>query len=155
MPLVPPPYHFGLVVPDLEAAQRELTDALHLTWARTMRRSLTLEAPDGPTPVEVAYVYSLEGPPYLEILEQRPGTIFDRVGLHHIGVWCDDIHAESERLDAVGWPRETVSLKPDGSWSAGLFHTADCGLRVEVVNMATSGPALLRYLSGDDYLPNG
>ncbi|HEY6533117.1 MAG TPA: VOC family protein [Acidimicrobiales bacterium] len=155
MPIVPPPYHFGLVVADLEAAQQELADALHLRWAGTMRRSLTLESPDGPTPVEVAYCYSLEGPPYLELLEQRPGTIFDQVGLHHIGIWCDDFHVESERLEQLGWPRETVSLKPDGSWSAGLFHTGDCGLRLEVVNMATSGPALLRYLAGGDYRPDG
>jgi hypothetical protein len=151
--LVPPPYHFGVVVADLAAAQRELGEALHLSWAEPQHKALTVETPEGPTPIDVSYVYSLEGPPYLELLEQRPGTVFDRVGLHHIGVWCDDFHAESARLESIGVPRETVSLRPDGTWSAGLFHTASCGLRIEVVDIGRSGPTLARYLSGGEYRP--
>ena len=153
MALVPPPYHFGVVVADLESAQRELADALHLTWAEPQHKTLTMESPEGPTPIDVGYVYSLEGPPYLELLQRCPGTTFDQVGLHHIAVWCDDFQAESARLESIGVPRETVSLRPDGTWSAGLFHTASCGLRIEVVDIARSGPTLLRYLSGGSYQP--
>ena len=41
MALVPPPYHFGVVVADLESAQRELADALHLSWADSRSATTT------------------------------------------------------------------------------------------------------------------
>jgi hypothetical protein len=146
-----PPYHVGLVVDDLEAAQRDLSEVLHLTWAKVQRRTSTMDTPAGLVTVDVAFVYTLEGPPYLELIERRDGSIFDQVGLHHIGMWSEDGAAESDRLGDLGWPREAVGVRPDGTRGGGCFHVADCGLRVEVVDIGRSGPALLRYLAGGDY----
>lgn len=151
MAILTPAYHFALVVENLEAAKQELTEALGLTWARDQRRQACLEAPDHPITLYMAYAYSLEGPPYLEIIEQRPDSPFAQLGLHHIGVWSDDPRAESARLEQAGWPRETVGLAPDGSWAGSLYHRGTAGLRVEVVNIAVSGPKLVRYLTGGDY----
>jgi hypothetical protein len=153
MAIITPPYHFALVVEDVEQAKEDLGKALGLTWAKTQLRSYVTETRDGRKPGEMCYAYSLQGPPYLELLELRPGTIFDRVGLHHIGLWTDDRAFESARLDSVGWPREAVTVNPDGTWGGGLFHTGICGLRLEVVDIATSGPRLVRYLGGGDYRP--
>jgi len=150
--LVPPPYHFGIVVDDVEQAQRELGEALHLTWASVQRRTSTMETSAGTAPVDVCFVYSLEGPPYLELIERRDGSVFDQVGLHHIGMWSDDRAAESDRLGALGLPREAVGVRPDGTRGGGCYHLASCGLRVEVVDIGRSGPALVRYLSGGDYV---
>jgi hypothetical protein len=110
-----------------------------------------METPDGSDHFDVAYVYALEGPPYLELIEQRTGSVFAEVGLHHIGVWCDDPAHESARLEAEGVARETVILTPEGNWSGGLFHLTQTQLRVEVVAIAKSGPRLCRYLEGGDY----
>jgi hypothetical protein len=152
MALVAPPYHFGVVVDDLDRACAELGEALHLTWAGVQRRTSTMDTPDGLVEVDVAFAYSLQGPPYLELLERRDGSPFDTVGLHHIGVWAEDGAAESDRLGDLGLPRVAVGVRPDGSRGGGCFHVAQCGLRVEVVDIARSGPALVRYLSGGDYV---
>ncbi len=151
MTLVTPPYHVGMIVPEVEAGMEEVTAALGVTWGRVQRRHVTLESPAGPVPVEVCYVYSLTGPPYLELIEQRPGTVFEALGLHHLGLWADDPAGESARLDGRGWPRETVSLLPDGSWGGGLFHTGAGALRLEVCAIARAGPRLVNYLGGGDY----
>jgi hypothetical protein len=150
MPIITPAYHVALVVPDVEQTMTDLTAALGLSWARVQRKTLTFEAPDGPQPIDMCYVYSLEGPPYLELIEQRDGSTFATPGLHHLGAWCDDRPGESARLEGLGWRRETVGLAPDGSWAGGLFHLV-AGLRVEVVDIARSGPPLCRYLAGGDY----
>jgi hypothetical protein len=146
-----PGYHFALVVPDLPAACDEMSRALGLSWARVQSRRVQTETPDGPVAIDVTFVYSLEGPPYLELLEQRPGTIFGAVGLHHMGVWSDDPKAESARLDACGCPWVSVSVNEAGEWTSGLFHELQCGLRIEVVDIGASGPKLAHYLAGGDY----
>jgi hypothetical protein len=151
MTLVTPPFHVGAVVADLTTGMEEITQALGISWGRVQRRELSLEAPGGPRPVDVAYAYSLGGPPYLELIEQRPDSVFAQLGLHHIGVWTQDPHGESQRLDAMGWPRETVIIGPDGQWGGGLFHTGTSDLRVEIVDIVRSGPRLVNYLGGGDY----
>lgn len=151
MPLITPPYHVALVVEDVERAKTEIGAALGLTWARTQRRHSCLESADGRTEIEVCFTYSLQGPPYVELVEQRPGTVLEQLGLHHIGLWSDDPAGESERLAGHGWARESVTLTPDGKWAGGLFHRGPAGLRVEIVDIGRSGPKLACYLAGGDY----
>lgn len=110
-----------------------------------------MECASGISGVDVCYAYSLDGPPYLELIERRDDCVFDKLGLHHIGVWANDPVGESTRLDEMGWPRESVIITPEGTWGGGLFHTGTSGLRVEVVDIARSGPRLLNYLGGGDY----
>ena len=145
------PYHFGLVVEDLERAKDDLTSVLGLSWATTQRRSNLVERQGGRTPVEVCFTYSLEGPPYFELIERRPGSIFDELGLHHIGLWTNDRTSDSAHFSSHGWPREAVNITPEGQMAGGLYHTGTCGLRVELVDIGRSGPALLNYLDGGDY----
>ena len=152
MPVMTPAYHIALVVEDLERATEELSAALGLTWARFQSREVVRDTPDGLTPVEFSFVYSLEGPPHLELIEQRPADpLLATTGLHHIGVWCDaDRQAESARLDGLGFARESVNVADDGGWVGGLYHQV-AGLRVELVDIGRSGPGLCRYLAGGDY----
>lgn len=151
MAILWPPYHFGLVVENLEQARAELTAALGLSWARDQCRSVCIEWAGVAQALDMAYAYTVEGPPYLEIIEQRPGSLYDKLGLHHIGLWSDDPAGESSRLAGLAWPRESVGLAPDGTWAGALYHRGTSGLRVEVVDIAVSGPKLVRYLTGGDY----
>ena len=121
----------------------ELGRVLGLTWGRVQRKTLIIDTKAGPTPTDVCYVYSLDGPPYLELIERREGTVFEDVGMHHLGLWCDDPAAESVRLEKEGWPRESVNLTPEGNWAGALYHLGTAGLRVEVVDIAKSGPTTL------------
>ena len=55
------------------------------------------------------FTYSAEGPQHIELLEGEPGSIWDgRVtpGLHHIGVWSDDVAGETSRLVKEGWTEQ-------------------------------------------------
>ena len=151
MTMLPPPYHIGLVVPDVRDAQAEITRALGVSWAKLRRAKVRMSGVRGVVDVEIDVVYTLEGPPYLELIQQTAGTVFEAPGLTHLGVWTDEPHAESARLESEGWPCESVNVKPDGSRAGGLFHIGACGLRLEVVDIGTSGPKLLRYLGGGDY----
>jgi catechol 2,3-dioxygenase-like lactoylglutathione lyase family enzyme len=151
MAIVTPPYHFALVVEDLEAAMAEMSQVLGLTWSKVQRRTSTHKDAQGVGQVEMAFVYSLQGPPHFELIERREGTVFDKLGLHHIGVWSDDPKAESARLDAHGWPFERVGLKADGSWGGGLYHRGTGDLRIEIVDIASSGPKYVRFMNGGDY----
>ena len=151
MTLVTPAFHVGLVVDDVEQAMTELTEVLGLRWGRVQRKELTMEGPAGRAEVDVCYAYSLDGPPHLELIEQRDGTVFEAPGLHHLGVWTDDPAGESVRLDGCGWPRESVIVDAAGNWGGGLFHTGGGGLRLEMVDIARSGPRLVNYLGGGDY----
>ena len=151
MAIVMPPYHIALVVEDVEQAMTEIGEALHLTWAAVQRRTTLTDYRGETTSIDMCFTYSLQGPPYLELLERREGTMFGHLGLHHIGVWTDDPAAESTRLDALGWAKESVSIRPDGSWTGALFHIGTGDLRVEVVNIGSSGPKLACYLAGGDY----
>jgi hypothetical protein len=150
---ITPPYHIALVVEDVERAIEEMSSALHLTWARVQRRIALSKYREEGVEVDMCFTYSLQGPPYLELIEQREGTMFARLGLHHIGVWTDDPASESSRLETIGWHRESVGIRPDGSWSGALFHIGTGQLRVEVVDIGASGPKLACYLAGGDYGP--
>jgi hypothetical protein len=151
MAIVTPPYHFALVVEDLDKAMAEMSQVLGLTWSKVQRRTSAHKDREGTGSTEMAFVYSLEGPPHFELIERRDGSVFDRCGLHHIGLWSDDPKRESERLESCGWPFERVGVKPDGSWGGGLYHRGVGDLRIEIVDIASSGPKYVRFMNGGDY----
>src|SRR5262245_52762704 len=94
-------YHHGVRVPDLETAMAEIGDSLGVTWCEPQQREQRVWLPDaGETTVPLRFTYSAEGPQHIELLEGAPGSIWDgraQPGLHHIGVWCDDVAAETRR----------------------------------------------------------
>lgn len=137
MPIAFPPYHVTMIVDDVEGAMADLSRLFGLQWAALQFDGL--------------FTYSLQGPPYIELLRRRDGTIFDKVGLHHVGVWVDDVNAEAARLEAEGCEPELVHRDEDGNVLPGCFFKTRDGLRVELVQIGTSGPRLLRMLAGGDY----
>lgn len=138
MPIAFPPYHMTMVVDDVPAAMADLSRLFGLQWAALQGGGL--------------FTYSLQGPPYLELLKRRDGTIFDTAGLHHMGLWVDDLNAEAARLEAEGCEPELVNRDEAGNVQPGCFFRTRDGMRVELVQIGTSGPRLLRMLAGGDYM---
>ena len=101
MPIAFPPYHVTMVVDDVKAAMADMTRLFGLQWA--------------PLQGDGLFTYSLQGPPYLELLKRRDDTIFDTAGLHHIGLWVDDVNAEAARLEAEGCEAEFVHRDAQGN----------------------------------------
>jgi hypothetical protein len=146
-----PFYHACLVVDDLERSLPSLTAAIGLTWTTIHVAPLCVQVGAEQIETTVRFAYSVQGPPYLEVLQRCPGTPWSQAGLHHLGLWSSDQHALSTRLDALMCPRRAVLLDNDGEWSGGLFHSLGDGLLVEFVDEATVKPRLDRWLGGGTF----
>ena len=103
-----PHYHVGIVVPDIGAAQAELSDQLGVTWGPVLRLD-AVDYRDGSGEdivLPTAMCYSVESP-HLELIEEVPGSVWVRnehSNLHHIGFWSDDLPHDSARLAGSGCP---------------------------------------------------
>ena len=131
-------FHTGIRVPDLEAAMAEIGAALGVTWADVRETEQGLWTPeDGERTIPLRYTYSREGPQHVELLEGAPGTVWDgrsRPGAHHVGVWVDDVAAETERLRRLGWSVVAGQRSPEDGYGVFTYVQPPSGLIVEPVD---------------------
>ncbi|MFE3187440.1 VOC family protein [Nocardia sp. NPDC059240] len=146
MPIINVGYHLGVVVSDLRAAMDELSELLGSDWGPIVP-SGHQSGPGDPADTAPRMTISRQGPPYIELLQRTPGTVWDTLGLHHIGYWAADARAESERMAAQGFPLEASAVVLHGDTEPGVYYhrTAD-GLRLELVEFGRGGPPLAQYL---------
>jgi catechol 2,3-dioxygenase-like lactoylglutathione lyase family enzyme len=129
-------YHIGLTVPDLRAAMEQYSDAFGFGWA-TVRESTHAVVVDGAQrQAQIAVTYSLQGPPYLELIEERRGAVWgaDGLALTHVGFWAEDVSAAMQALDASG---VTVRVRADAADGRPLrysYHRFGGGLWLELVH---------------------
>ena len=134
-------FHLGVRVVDLDAAMQELGAALDVRWASPR----THDAQQIWTPqrwfqrVPLRYCYSVEGPLHIELLESSGGSFWDgsdAPGNHHVGVWVDDVDAETDRLISLGWSLEACRSDPNRDDGYGVFAYLQppTGMLVEVVS---------------------
>lgn len=130
-------YHVGVRVTDLELAMDELGAGLGLSWSRVQEREQRLWLPGvGATAIALRFTYSTEGPQHLELLQGAPGSIWDGSdypGVHHLGVWVDDVAKETERLLGIGWTLELAQAAPDDGYGAFTYVRSPRGLLLEPV----------------------
>lgn len=135
------PFHVGIRVPDIEAAMDELGDSLGLVWSElreTPGQSLwTPEA--GLQEIPLRYTYSAAGPLHYELLQGPAGSFWDgndQPGAHHLGVWADDVTAETNRLIDLGWTLVGAHGDPAAGAGYGIFTYVQppSGLIVELVD---------------------
>jgi len=144
-------FHSGLRVDDIEAAMDDLGAALGLTWCELQRRpQMVWTQEDGSREVDLQFVYSRGGPQHVELLEAPPGTPWhagDQPGLHHLGVWVDDLPAEAARLIAGGWTVTLAQKPPGDGYGAFAYLQPPTGLLVELVD-ARLEPRFERWFAG-------
>src|SRR5258708_22944390 len=101
-------WHIGMAVPDLEKGLKEIGELFDLTWRPIVTRSMTIKDGDGRSyDIDCRVTFSLGGPFAVEVWQAIPGTPLampESGYLHHIGYWVDDLAAESDRLDHLGYP---------------------------------------------------
>ena len=68
-------YHTGIVVDDLEAAMKWLTDVAGYTWTDVVSVDQQAVTPDGEVTIPMKMVYS-GADPRLELLQTVPGTVW-------------------------------------------------------------------------------
>ena len=144
-------YHHGVRVPDLDAAMEELGASLGLTWCEPQQREQAVWLPGvGESSIPLRFTYSAEGPVHVELLEGAPGSIWDgreQPGIHHVGVWCDDVAGETARLVDLGWTVRLGQLAPERGYGAFTYVQPPSGLIVELVWSAIR-PMFDRWFAG-------
>lgn len=132
-------FHTGIRVPDLDRAMDELGDQLGVTWAEA--RDLSAQAvwtpQDGLREVGLRFVYSCEGPQHVELLQGEPGTVWhgaDDPGVHHVGIWVDDIEAETERCLSAGWQVAAAAAAPEDGYGVFVYVVPPSGPIIELVS---------------------
>jgi catechol 2,3-dioxygenase-like lactoylglutathione lyase family enzyme len=131
-------YHTGIRVPDLDAAMAEMGEALGVTWASVMDvpEQQVWTPQDGPGTVPLRFVYSCEGPQHIELLQGAPGSIWDgtdQPGVHHVGLWVDDVAAETQRGVDMGWSVAAAHAAPDDGYGVFTYVQPRSGPIVELV----------------------
>ena len=144
-------FHVGVLVPDLERAMTELGDGLGLTWSSLVELEQPIWSPKhGSSTLPLRFTYSSHGPQRVELLQGPPGSIWDGAshpGVHHMGVWVDDVGAEVERLTALGWSLELARRAPEEGYGTFCYLRSPSGFLLEPV-LVSLKPMFERWWAG-------
>jgi Glyoxalase/Bleomycin resistance protein/Dioxygenase superfamily len=128
-------FHTGVVVADLDKALAELSQLFGYEWCDEIHVEQPVQTPAGDATVEFRFRYS-RSTPRLEVIEQRPGTLWvpaGESGIHHLGYWSDDVAADSAAMEGAGYAFEAAGTGPDGGWAWSYYRSPD-GPRIELVS---------------------
>jgi Glyoxalase/Bleomycin resistance protein/Dioxygenase superfamily len=127
-----PYFHACCVVANLEQAMEELTAAIGIQWQPTRDRA------SGDMRWRV--VYSVQGPPFIELVEGRPGTPWHAAEdsqLHHIGRFTSDLDAGIAAIEAAGGHVEIDGREISGRWV--YMRAPQSGALVELIEADEEG----------------
>ena len=129
-------FHVGIRVTDLEAAQQELTESLGLSWTVPATMPLKVWAPGaGYSRGELTISFSTVGPVRIELLLGSPGSYWDAsingAGVHHIGVWVDDVTKVNTDLVGQGWTVELAGRSPAEGYGGFTYVRSPAGVLFE------------------------
>ncbi len=134
-------FHIGIRVADIDAAMDELGAGLNVTWAeaRDVAEQALWTPEAGLQHHHLRFTYSAEGPQHLELLQGPAGSFWDgndAPGAHHIGIWVDDVAAETATLVDAGWTLLGAQRDPGDGDGYGVFSYLEppTGLIVELVD---------------------
>jgi len=145
-------HHTGMAVADITAAQVSIGAALNLEWAPVRDFDpLPFWTPEkGTHEVFVRATYSRVGPHHLELV-QGTGPFYDPDKMpdsRHIGVMVDDLAAEAERLQRLGWSVVAAGAAPDDGYGLITYLRPPLpGLMVELISIALK-PILDEWIAG-------
>ena len=144
-------YHQGVRVSDLEQSMAELGATMSLDWCQPQERQQALWLPDvGTTSVDLRFTYSAGGPQHVELLQGASGSVWDgteRPGLHHVGLWSDDVAGETDGLVAAGWTLVLAGRDPAEGYGHFTYVQPPSGLLVELVSTHVR-PMFERWFAG-------
>jgi len=132
-------FHTGIVVSDIHAAQGALASSIDVAWSpiRTFEPLPFWTPALGTHDVVVSACYSRQGPVHLELC-QGTGRFYDpeaQPDARHIGVWVDDLPAETEQLLRQDWQVLAAGAAPEEGYGAICYMQPGMGgLVIELVS---------------------
>jgi lactoylglutathione lyase len=146
-------YHTGIRVPDLRAAMDEIGTALGVTWAEPVHSPTQAcwTPATGMQHLDLHFTYSCEGPQHIELLQGPPGSIWDGrdvPGVHHVGVWSDDVAADTDRCIAAGWSLALAAKSPDEGYGGYTYVQAPGSAMLVEFVAAAALPRFERWWAG-------
>ena len=131
-------FHVGIIVPDIEQGMAEIARRFGASWPRPPgSASVRVRTRAGVQVLNSRFAYTAEGPPYIELIEAVPGTVWEAGAgsrIHHLGAFVDDLDAEIERLTAEGAELELASVDEDGARVLGVSYVNSAlGVRLELL----------------------
>ena len=148
-------FHVGIRVPDLATAMDEMSRSHGVTWASVQDRPMHVWIPGrGEVTLQLALVYTCEGPTHLELMQGDPGSPWhagdgDAFGVHHLGYWVDDVTVETERLLSLGWALELAAAPPEQGYGRFTYLRSPAGVLVEPLSRS-SKPRFEAWWAGGD-----
>ena len=129
-------YHIGLTVPDLGAAMEQYTATFGFSWATIHESTLDVIVDSERRQAQIAVTYSIQGPPYLELVQERHGSIWgaDGFALTHVGFWVEDLSAGRRALDQTGLAARVHDAGRGGQPARFSYHPFAGGLWIELVH---------------------
>ncbi|MFE3000925.1 VOC family protein [Nocardia sp. NPDC059246] len=134
-------FHTAFVVSDLEQAAKALTAAAGYRWTNVLTAEQAIRFGDEEHLLKARILYSIDAP-YIELVEERPGTIWEMVpgnSPHHIGYFVDDLDEAIRVMEDSGFSMEAC-LVDNGRWPAMLAYMSHpLGMRIELVQRGAFG----------------
>ena len=149
-------FHVGVLAPDLDEATERFSEVLGLTFKDPAVAHVDrFEQKSRVEVLDLRITWSVEGPPYLELLESQDNDgLYGRAqeGLHHIGLWEPDPEGLIERLMGLGLKNEATQYMPDERILATYTAPDELyGTRLEFIE-AGRRPGMEAWLAGEAWL---
>ena len=130
---------------------KELETSLGVAWCTVEEREQRVWTPaEGAFRTPLRFTYSMTGPLHIELLQGQPGTIWDAgdgEGLHHTGVWSENVRSETDALVSSGWTLLAAQLGPEDGYGMMTYVRSPWGFVLELVNV-TVRPMFERWWAG-------
>lgn len=119
-------FHTGIRVDDIDEAMASLGSSLDVTWATVQHNpAQPIWTPDhGLREVPLTFTYSCEGPQHVELLQGVEGTPWyggADSGMHHVGIWSDDVTGDTESCLANGWTVVMAGAAPEDGYGGWVY----------------------------------
>jgi hypothetical protein len=130
-------FHTGLVVDDIDASMKELAPALGVDWRppMTITRRVRFDRSHERV-MELVSVYTVQGPPYIELVRGIPGTLWSTEAggrVHHLGFSTDRLDEACAQLERAGMRQVVCDAGEDGTFEVYAYYAAASGPYVEVM----------------------
>jgi len=143
-------WHIGIVVEDIQVAIADFSELFGLHFAEPLTYAADIEDLGQRATKEMTFVYSDEGPPYLELIQAQPTGLWSPQyqGLHHIGVWQEGFEAQAASLLQLGHRADARVFRPDGTLSVLYLDTDHPHVHGTRIELMVPGPITRRHPPG-------